>query len=113
MQGICHSLKHLVLIALILRAFTPLGWMPDAHAGLTLCTLDGAVHQPDGHVPAQDAHHDECPFAGAPHLAAVPDVPVLAAPALHAFAAATDRSYAAVIAAHFTPQSPRAPPRNA
>lgn len=70
-------------------------------------------HDDHGKAPAQHGRHDVCPFAAAPHLASVPDLPQLALPAVHAFAAATDRSYAHAIGARFTPQSPRAPPLNA
>src|SRR5688572_13208032 len=42
MQGIFHSLKHLALIALILRAMLPAGWMPAAagNASFTICTVN-------------------------------------------------------------------------
>lgn len=111
MQGIFRIARHLAIIALIVRALLPMGWMPAAH-GLTICSMDMSAHQPvqDGN---KDSHssHEECPFAAAPHLASVPDAPQLILPVFHAFAATTDRSYAATVAAHFTPQSPRAPPR--
>jgi len=111
MPGIFRFARHLAIIALTLRALLPAGWMPAAH-GLTICSMDAGTHQPaqdngkDGH-----SSHEECPFAAAPHLASVPDMPRLILPAFHAFAAATDRGYAAAVASHFTPQSPRAPPR--
>lgn len=128
MQGVLHIARHLAIVALIVRALLPAGWMPDAHAGLAICSLDiqtsdtqaavhlGIIHHDGG--TSGDGHsgktaHEECPFAAAPHLAATPDVPHLTAPVLHAFAAATDRAYAAVIAARFAPQSPRAPPSKA
>ena len=111
MQGIFRVVRHLAIIALIARALLPMGWMPAAH-GLTICSMEMSAHQPaqDG---SKDSHssHEECPFAAAPHLASVPDAPQLILPAFHAFAAATGRSYAATVAAHFAPQSPRAPPR--
>jgi hypothetical protein len=110
MQGIFRTARHLAIIALIARALLPMGWMPAAH-GLTICSMDMGTHQPakDGDK-NNNSSHGECPFAAAPHLASVPDVPQLILPAFHAFAATTDRSYAGVVAAHFTPQSPRAPP---
>jgi hypothetical protein len=43
----------------------------------------------------------------------VPDLPQLTLPAFHTFVAATDRRYAATVAARFSPGSPRAPPLNA
>jgi hypothetical protein len=113
MQGIFQAVRHIALIALFLRAMVPGGWMPDAH-GLTVCSATlGVIHHDGGPAtPSPDGHHEECPFAAAPHLASAPDVPQLTLPAFHAFAAAADRSYAAAIVARFAPQSPRAPPLN-
>ncbi len=112
MHGIFRSLRHLALIALIVRALIPAGWMPDAAGGVTICSATlGTIHH-DG-TPSHDdskTSHEECPFAAAPHLASTPDVPHLTAPSMHAFTAATDRAYAATIAARFAPGSPRAPP---
>ncbi|HEY0265567.1 MAG TPA: DUF2946 family protein [Rhizomicrobium sp.] len=115
MQGIFRAARSFALVAILLRALLPAGWMPDAQAGLTICSL-GVVHHDSapGHpAPDGQSQHEECPFAAAPHLAATPDVPHLALPAFHAFAAATDRAYASAVAARFSPQSPRAPPLNA
>ena len=115
MQGFLHAARHLAIIALLLRAMMPAGWMPDAQAGLVICSLGtlGTVHHDgDQKAPAQTAH-EECAFAAAAPLAAAPDTPLLTLPAFHAFAAAIDRGMAATIAARFTPQSPRAPPLNA
>jgi len=109
MQGIFRFARHVAFIALVARALLPMGWMPEAH-GLTICSLDAPVHKaPDSGKDGQ-ASHDECPFAAAPHLASVPDAPQLTLPAFHAFAAATDRVYAATLAARFTPHTPRGPP---
>jgi hypothetical protein len=109
MQGIFRIARHLALIALIARAFVPAGWMPDAQGAMTICSATAPTQHSDKH-PDQDAHHDICPFAAAPHLASTPDVPVLAAPLAHSIAAATDRAYAATLRMRFTPGSPRAPP---
>ena len=38
MQGIFRAARHLALIALVVRALLPAGWMPDAQAGLTICS---------------------------------------------------------------------------
>jgi hypothetical protein len=114
MQGILATIRHLALAALILRAFLPAGWMPDAQAGLTICAPNtlGTIHHDGapGHAHSKVAH-EECPFAAAPQLASAPDAPALTLPAFHAFAASVDRAYAAVVSTRFTPQSPRAPPR--
>ncbi|HEX4026709.1 MAG TPA: DUF2946 family protein [Rhizomicrobium sp.] len=110
MQGIFRIARHLAIIALIARALLPMGWMPAAH-GLIICSMDAGTHQPAPDSGKDHNSHEECPFAAAPHLASVPDLPQLTLPSFHAFAAVTDRAYASAVAARFTPQSPRAPPR--
>lgn len=111
MQGIFRIVRHLAIIGLIARALLPMGWMPAAH-GLTICSMDAGIHQPSkDNNKNSHSSHEECPFAAAPHLASVPDVPQLILPGIHAFAAAADHAYAVTVAAHFTPGSPRAPPR--
>jgi len=113
MEGFFRAARHLAIIALLVRAMLPAGWMPDAQAGLTICSTLGVIHH-DGQNPADGkAQHEECAFAAAAHLASAPAAPVLTLPAFHAFLAATDRDYATILAAHFTPQSPRGPPQNA
>jgi hypothetical protein len=109
MQGISRSLRHLAIIALLVRAMLPAGWMPDAQ-GLTICSLSPVIHHDgDQKAPAQP-HHEECAFAAAAALAAAPDAPHLTLPAFHAFTATIGQGVASRIAARFTPQSPRAPP---
>lgn len=114
MSRLWLTVRHLALIAMFLRAMMPDGWMPDTNGFLTICSVDvslGIVHH-DGDPAAPDNHssHQECPFAAAPQLASTPDAPQLVLPAFHAFAAATDRSYAATVSARFLPGAPRAPP---
>jgi hypothetical protein len=113
MEGFFRAARHLAIIALLVRGMLPAGWMPDAQGGLTLCSVAtlGVIHH-DGQGPADGkVQHEECAFAAAAHLAATPDAPQLILPAFHSFAAETDGHYAAEVSAHFTPQSPRAPPR--
>ena len=75
-------LLQLALVAMVLRALIPAGWMPAAGGqgtGLVICTGQGLVTiqlGPDGKpLPAQPGdqdqshHHDVCPFAAAGHLA--------------------------------------------
>jgi hypothetical protein len=115
MEGFFRAARHLAIIALLVRAMLPAGWMPDAQNGLTICSVAtlGVIHH-DGQGPADGkAQHEECAFAAAPHLAAPPVAPHLILPAFHGFVAATNRDYATILAAHFTPQSPRGPPQNA
>jgi len=121
MPGIMHAVRHVALAALILRAMLPAGWMPDAQAGLTICSLDaapavghlGTVHHDGAPADHGKADHQECPFAAAAHFAPPPQNAVLALPIQHAFAAATDQARAVLIAARFSPGSPRAPPLSA
>jgi hypothetical protein len=113
MEGFFRAARHLAIIALLVRAMLPAGWMPDAQTGLTLCSVAtlGVIHH-DGQGPADGkVQHEECAFAAAAHLAATPDAPHLILPAVHGFVAETENRYAAEVSAHFTPQSPRAPPR--
>ncbi len=114
MQGLFRIARQMAFVALMLRALMPSGWMPDANGGLMICSANttlGVIHH-DG-APEKKADQQECPFAAASQLAGAPDAPLLVLPTFHAFAARTDRAYAATVAAHFTPQSPRAPPLNA
>ena len=118
MQGISRGLRHLAIIALLVRAMLPAGWMPDAQ-GLVLCSvsLSPVIHH-DGGQKHNDQHqenkqrsaHQDCAFAAAAQLAATPDAPHIVLPAFHTFAARSDDARAAVIASHFSLQSPRAPP---
>ena len=111
MEGFFRAARHLAIIALLVRAMLPAGWMPDAQAGLTICSVTLGVIHHDGQNPADGkAQHEECAFAAAAHLAAAPSAPHLILPAFHGFIAKTDGHYAAQVSAHFTPQSPRAPP---
>lgn len=115
MRGILPAIRHIALAALILRALLPSGWMPDTHAGLTICSATlGAIHHDSAPGQKDDKPgQQECAFAAAAHFAPTPDAPQIALPAVHAFVAATDRAYAGTVAARFTPQSPRAPPQDA
>lgn len=115
MQELSRALRHLAIIALLVRAMVPAGWMPDAHA-LVICStsLSPVIHYDGGQKPSDNDKHQaarqDCAFAAAAQLAAAPDAIQLALPAFHAFAALTDAGRAATIAARFSPGSPRAPP---
>jgi len=76
MRGLRHTLIHIALAALILRAFLPTGWMPNpqgpTESAFVICTMDGPVQTTDGKaLPGKDdpRAHEACPFAAAPHLA--------------------------------------------
>lgn len=104
-------LRHLAIVALFARAILPAGWMPDAQAGMVICSATlGAIHH-DAAPGHHDAAHEECPFAASSVMAAAPNAPQIVLPAQHAFIARIDRAHATIIAARFSPASPRAPPR--
>ena len=103
-------LRHLAIVALFVRAMLPAGWMPDAQAGMVICSASLGVIHHDTAPGHHDRQAEECPFAAASVMAAAPDAPQVALPAQHTFIARTDSARAAVIAARFTPNSPRAPP---
>jgi len=118
MQGLRHTLVHIALAALILRAFLPTGWMPNpqgpAESAFVICTMDGPVQATDGKaLPGKDdpRAHETCPFAAAASLAPPMDFVRLAAPELSRQAA--PRTTTAGLDAHAAPfarPSSRAPP---
>jgi hypothetical protein len=94
MRGFRHTLLHLALAAMILRAFLPAGWMPNlqdnGQTALVICTMDGAVEVMSGKIlPGKDdpRAHEACPFAAAAQPVAVNDFSLLAAPELSSSAA--------------------------
>jgi hypothetical protein len=110
---------HLAVVAMLLRALLPAGWMPDATGAtaFTICTMDSAGHHaeqqsPSNPIPADGQHgHEECPFAAAHHLAAPVVAIHLAAPSLAGRAADISHPVAALgPVAEYEPYSPRAPP---
>jgi hypothetical protein len=115
MKDFIRGLKQLALIAMIVRALMPVGWMPSAGVDtpFVVCTMNGPVQQAPDRDKLPAGHHDICPFAAAPHLAAVPELPQIVLPQIHAGAAQAERAYAAMQPARFSPASPRAPPLNA
>lgn len=112
---------HLALIALMLRALLPAGWMPNPGAAngspFVICTMYGPLKALDGkEKPTKHAphNHEACPFAAAAHLAPPLLAAILALPATAVGMAAPPIRPAPVIAdTDFVPQSPRAPPQNA
>ncbi|HEV2530402.1 DUF2946 family protein [Phenylobacterium sp.] len=110
------GLAVLLLVAMLLRAAIPTGWMPDTARGpaaLVICTASGAQHLPnDGGLPGSaHTHHEVCAFAG---LAAAPPPPPAALPAPMAWADAplTDarQRHRAVLRRRHREQAARAPP---
>jgi hypothetical protein len=111
---------QVALVAMLLRALLPVGWMPDAadhsDAPFVICTVNGpvhAVHVPDGQKHNQDdgRQNDVCPFAASVHLAtpaAVASVAPSTQIAVFAFVPSPVRAVRA--ATRYALSSPRAPP---
>ncbi|HEY5346762.1 MAG TPA: DUF2946 family protein [Rhizomicrobium sp.] len=102
----------LTLVAMLLRGFMPMGWMPDAQGGFTICSIDGAHHTTPDNQPAKQDHGDmACPFAAAAHLSAPPIAAILPAPhhetAIESLAQTAEISSAPI---RHSPNAPRAPP---
>ena len=73
MQGFRRAAVHLALIALLLRAFLPTGWMPGGpgDAPLVMCSVNAIHDTADGkEVPTKSDAGGECAFAFVPALAA-------------------------------------------
>jgi hypothetical protein len=108
---------HFALLAMLLRAVLPAGWMPAAISNadaspFVICTMDGPLHS----APAKPSHdHDRatspCVFASAAPLSS-PDAAIVAlAPAQHVSQIAFAPLRETIITApHFRPNPARAPP---
>jgi hypothetical protein len=124
----------LALAAMLLRAFLPMGWMPNpagfAESPLVICLMDmplGAAHAMDmsksmdmdmpgmdmhGHDHGQQQNNEQCPFAAAPHAAAPITVAELAPPSILSHFVVHEAALEVVKGAtRYQPQSPRAPPK--
>ncbi len=108
---------QIALLAMLLRAVLPAGWMPAAITGanaspFVICTVDGPLHS----APAKPSHdHDRatspCVFASAAPLSS-PDM-TIAAPTPMQFAsqiAFAPLQDTIIAAPHFRPNAARAPP---
>ena len=114
---------YVALVAMMLHALVPAGWMPSVPAQtgsfFVICTVHGAQPlAPEGrksHAPSdpQGTHHnDMCPFSAAPHGAPQPMLAQVSAPTLLASVHFDDRRVPALRSAAVSgPQSPRGPPR--
>ena len=109
---------HIALIAMVLRALLPAGWMPgaDASSGLVICSLAAHAHATSdtdggGKQPDQNSTHDECPFASAAHSAALAgDTTGVRILDWRPLAYRVPLSSRVLAVARFKAQSPRAPP---
>ena len=118
MRMTCRSAAvQIALLAMLLRAVLPAGWMPAAVTSanaspFVICTMDGPLHS----APTKPSHdHDRatspCVFASAAPLSS-PDI-AIAAPTPMQFASqiAFAPLHETIIAArHFRPNAARAPP---
>ena len=120
MRGLRHAFIHLALMALIVRAFMPTGWMPNIQTPgeslFVVCTMEGPVQAWGGKaLPGKDdpRAHETCPFAtnAAANVAPLVDFIRIAAPELSETAA--PRTLATAPSARAPPYSQassRAPP---
>ena len=118
MRMTCRSAAvQIALLAMLLRAVLPAGWMPAAVTGantspFVICTMDGPLHS----APAKPSHdHDRatspCVFASAAPLSS-PDIAIAtSAPVQLASQIAFAPLHETIIAApYFRPNAARAPP---
>jgi hypothetical protein len=119
MRMVCKSAAlHVALVAMLLRALLPAGWMPAAISSanaspFVICTVDGPV------APAKPSHAPEhnrngtalCVFAAAAPLSSPASAPMALAPITFAapIVFAAPRDVAASLAA-YRPNAARAPP---
>ena len=108
---------HLALLAMVLRAVLPAGWMPAAITSanaspFVICTMDGPLHS----APAKpSSNHDTasapCVFAASVHAATPTAEPVDLSPATLASHIAFSPHHESVATApQFRPNTARAPP---
>ena len=112
------AFRHILLAALLLRAFVPMGWMPGqaqlGEAAFIICAADGTLQHGTPGKDGAPAPHQPCAFAAMSVLSGAPDAAAIAPPSSTALVIAsviaptTAPSHAAR-----TPQAPRAPPASA
>jgi hypothetical protein len=110
---------RIALLAMVLRAFLPAGWMPAAISSadaspFVICTIDGPLHAaPAKHAPSSDHDraHAPCVFAGAAPLAS-PSADVVALAPSNIAAPVFFASLRETLSANaiFRPNAARAPP---
>ena len=111
---------QIALVAMLLRAILPVGWMPgaadNAATAFVICTVNGPVHAApahDGGKHGQDdgRQNDVCPFAASVHLATPAAVVSVAPPTqIASFTFIHLPARAVQSAARYAIASPRAPP---
>lgn len=107
---------YLALVAMIVHALIPAGWMPGQSAGtpLVICTAQGDITlhspaKPQQPLDHSDRDHQLCPFAAAVHLAVAAGAIVLPAPTERILTSLPTQKRAPVATAS-SPYSSRAPP---
>jgi hypothetical protein len=109
------AFRHILLAALLLRAFVPLGWMPGqaqlGEAAFIICAADGTLqHGTPGKDDAAKTHQP-CAFSAAMQAFDTPDAAAIAPPSANALVIASVIAPTAPAPdAARTPQAPRAPP---
>ncbi len=112
------ALRHILLAALLLRAFVPLGWMPGTaqlgEAAFIICAADGTLQHGTPGKGHDAAPSQPCAFGAALQSFDVPVAAAIAPPSSTALVIASVIAPTAPAPdAARTPQSPRAPPLNA
>jgi hypothetical protein len=109
---------HLALVAMLLRALLPAGWMPAAitpanASPFVICTIDGPLHpSPAKHDPSSDRDrmNTPCVFAAAAHLSPpLANAPLLLPRFVQPIRFAQSH-YDVIASASFRPNTARAPP---
>jgi hypothetical protein len=121
MRHLRHAAVLLALVAMVLRALLPAGWMPNltgtGESAFVICTMDGPVqsaakdHGPGKPTPDDGRQHEACPFAAAPHVATSSAVAALRASVVsNSVARYAPSQRLTPEPARYAPQAPRAPP---
>jgi hypothetical protein len=124
--GFSRPALALALVAMLLRALLPAGWMPNpagpARAFITICTMNGPVHMawpgtarpaPDRRSPDQhssDHANAPCAFAAAAPLAALAQTTLLVPPLAAARFVSRTHGAAIQIQSRDRAHAPRGPP---
>jgi uncharacterized protein involved in copper resistance len=132
MQGFRRAAVCLAILAMVLRGLVPAGWMPNpegmSKTALIICDMDetgmskmdmshmSGMDMPDKdqaptHKQADDGHSQACPFAAAPHFAAVPTIVALVVQSFQFTRTEAADNFAQIASGRrHSSQSPRAPP---
>ena len=115
-----YAAAYVAILAMMLRALVPVGWMPARTPGhtFTICTVDGfqritPAHRTGDHDPAPAHDNSVCPFAASAHFAPPAATPVSVARQTE-FTTARFAAPASLwtVAARDWNRAPRAPPAN-